>query len=176
MIDEMWPHGKSVDARLFRHIMRLLDSDILEGRVNNMVTIRQVVCNREPYFVRETATALDAAQYMASRKIGAVCVLDEEDHLRGIFSERDLLNRVVVKNLEPTAVSIRDVMSEPRAIIECGDTPHEALERMERVGSRHLPVMDGEKFIGMLSMRDIMRVEISEQGAELQLLHEYIAH
>ncbi len=141
-----------------------------------MVTIRQVVCNREPYFVRETATALDAAQYMASREIGAVCVLDDEDRLRGIFSERDMLNRVVVKKLEPSMVPIRDVMSAPRAIIECGDTPHEALERMERVGSRHLPVMDGEKFIGMLSMRDIMRVEISEQGAELQLLHEYIAH
>ncbi|MGB8509793.1 MAG: CBS domain-containing protein [Pyrinomonadaceae bacterium] len=140
-----------------------------------MTNIRHVVCNREPYFVRESATAFDAAEYMASRKIGAVCVLDDEDHLRGIFSERDLLNRVVVKRLEPSEVPIREVMSAPRAVIECNDTPHEALERMERVGSRHLPVMDGEKFIGMLSMRDIMRVEISEQGAELQLLHEYIA-
>jgi hypothetical protein len=45
---------------------------------------------------------------------------------------------------------------------------------MEQVGSRHLPVMDGDKWIGMLSMRDIMRVEISDQGAELRLLHDYI--
>ncbi len=67
-------------------------------------------------------------------------------------------------------------MSEPRAVIDCEDTPHDALERMEMVGSRHLPVVDGERFVGMLSMRDIMRVEISEQGAELQLLHEYIQH
>jgi CBS domain-containing protein len=81
-----------------------------------------------------------------------------------------------VRRLDPAEVPIREVMSEPRAVIECGDTPHEALERMERVGSRHLPVVDGDKFIGMLSMRDIMRVEISEQGAELQLLHEYISH
>jgi CBS domain-containing protein len=135
-----------------------------------------VVCDREPYFVRETATALDAAQYMADRKIGAVCILDAGDKLCGIFSERDLLNRVVVRRLNPAEVPIRDVMSEPRAVIECNDTPHEALERMERVGSRHLPVVDGERFVGMLSMRDIMRVEISEQGAELQLLHEYISH
>ncbi len=141
-----------------------------------MITIRRVVCDREPYFVRETATALDAAQYMADRKIGAVCILDAGDKLCGIFSERDLLNRVVVRRLNPAEVPIRDVMSEPRAVIECNDTPHEALERMERVGSRHLPVVDGERFIGMLSMRDIMRVEISEQGAELQLLHEYISH
>jgi CBS domain-containing protein len=141
-----------------------------------MTTIRNVVCNREPYFVRDTATAADAARFMADRNIGAVCVLDSEDRLVGIFSERDLLKRVVVAGANPNAVSIREVMSEPRAVIECDDTPHEALERMEKVGSRHLPVMEGEKFIGMLSMRDIMRVEISEQGAELQLLHEYISH
>jgi CBS domain-containing protein len=141
-----------------------------------MLTIRQVVCEREPYFVPDTASALDAAEYMAKRNIGAVCVLDGEEKLCGIFSERDLLNRVVVRKLDPSGVHIRDVMSEPRAVIECGDTPHEALERMERVGNRHLPVVDGDKFIGMLSMRDIMRVEIGEQGAELQLLHEYIQH
>ena len=141
-----------------------------------MLTIRHVVCDREPYFVSDTATALDAADYMAGRQIGAVCVLDAEEKLCGIFSERDLLNRVVARRLDPAHVPIREVMSEPRAVIECGDTPHEALERMEKVGSRHLPVVDGDKFIGMLSMRDIMRVEISEQGAELQLLHEYISH
>ena len=141
-----------------------------------MTTISRVVCEREPYFVRDSATALDAAEFMASRNIGAVCVLDSDEHLVGIFSERDLLKRVVVSGRAPGDVPIREVMSEPRAVIECNDTPHEALERMEQVGSRHLPVMDGERFVGMLSMRDIMRVEISEQGAELQLLHEYISH
>ena len=141
-----------------------------------MITIRHVVCDREPYSVHDTASALDAAEYMASRNIGAVCVLDQQGKLCGIFSERDLLNRVVVRKLDPAGVAIRDVMSEPRAVIDCKDSPHDALERMEMVGSRHLPVVDGDRFVGMLSMRDIMRVEISEQGAELQLLHEYISH
>ena len=141
-----------------------------------MMTIRGVVCDREAYFVRDTATALDAADYMAGRDIGAVCVLDDADRLVGIFSERDLLKRVIAERRDPAGVPIREVMSEPRGHITCDDTPHSALELMEKVGSRHLPVMDGDKFIGMLSMRDIMRVEISEQGAELQLLHEYISH
>ena len=141
-----------------------------------MITIRHVVCDREPYSVRDTASAMDAAEYMASRNIGAVCVLDQQGKLCGIFSERDLLNRVVVRKLDPSSVPVRDVMSEPRAVIDCKDSPHDALERMEMVGSRHLPVVDGDQFVGMLSMRDIMRVEISEQGAELQLLHEYISH
>jgi CBS domain-containing protein len=141
-----------------------------------MITIRHVVCDREAYFVRDTATALDAAEYMSDKKIGAVCILDADDNLTGIFSERDLLNRVVVKKLDPAVVPIHDVMSETLYVIECNDTPHDALELMEKVGSRHLPVVDEGRFIGMLSMRDIMRVEISEQGAELQLLHEYISH
>ncbi len=142
-----------------------------------MTTIRQVVCNREPYFVRESATALDAARYMAERNIGAVCVLDGDDTLRGIFSERDLLKRVVCEGRDPARTPIVEVMKKmPLSVITCEETPHEALEQMEQVGSRHLPVVDGERFIGMLSMRDIMRVEISDQGAELRLLHDYIQH
>ena len=141
-----------------------------------MMTIRNVVCEREPFFVKDTATALEAAEFMASRNIGAVCVLDETERLCGIFSERDLLRRVALKRLDPANVPIRDVMSVPRAVIQCNETPHQALERMEQAGVRHLPVVDGERWIGMLSMRDIMRVELTEQGAELQLLHEYISH
>ena len=141
-----------------------------------MTLIRNVVGQREPYFVRDTATALDAARFMASRNIGAVCVLDDGDRLCGIFSERDLLRRVVLKERDPRAVAIRDVMSAIDVVIDCGDTPHDALERMERHGTRHLPVVKGTKWVGMLSMRDIMRVELSEQGDELRLLHEYIQH
>ena len=141
-----------------------------------MLTIRNVVCARETYFVRDDVTALDAAEFMSSRNIGAVCVLDAESRLRGIFSERDLLQRVAVKRLDPAEVSIREVMSAPRAVIECDETPQQALERMERAGVRHLPVVDGERWVGMLSMRDLMRVELSEQDAELRLLHEYISH
>jgi CBS domain-containing protein len=141
-----------------------------------MVTIGDVIRDREPYFVRGTATALDAAQYMSDRNIGAVCVLDAQGRLRGIFSERDLLRRVVLKQGDPGAVKIADVMSAIDVVIECNDTPHEALERMEKFGTRHLPVVKGNRWVGMLSIRDIMRVELSEQGDELRLLHEYIQH
>ena len=141
-----------------------------------MVTIGDVIRDREPYFVREGATVMDAAEYMSDRNIGAVCVLDAEGRLRGIFSERDLLRRVVLRRDDAAGVPIRDVMSAIDVVIDCGDTPHEALERMERYGTRHLPVVRGSRWVGMLSIRDIMRVELSEQGDELRLLHEYIQH
>ncbi len=141
-----------------------------------MMTIRDVISNREPYSVPITCTVLEAANYMAERKIGGVCVLDDGGRLAGIITERDLLNRIVLERRDPADVPLRDAMSELMAVIETTDTCHEALERMERTGRRHLPVVEGERWVGMLSMRDILRVEVSEQGDELKLLHEYISH
>ncbi|MBV9209269.1 MAG: CBS domain-containing protein [Acidobacteria bacterium] len=141
-----------------------------------MMTIKDVIRDREPYSVRVGGTVLEAAEFMASRKIGGVCVLDEEGRLVGILTERDLLNRIVLLRRDPADISIKDAMSELLAVIETRDTPHEALERMERIGRRHLPVVDGDRWVGMLSMRDLMRVELSEQGDEIKLLHEYISH
>ena len=96
--------------------------------------IRDVIRDREPYSLRASASVLDAAEFMAQRRIGAVCVLDEEGKLIGVFSERDLLNRVVVPRSDPAGMQL-----------------------------------------GMLSMRDLLRVQLSEQGHELKLLHEYIS-
>ncbi len=143
-----------------------------------MMTIRDVIRDRTPYSVRETMNLLEAATYMSSRKIGGVCVLDENERLIGILTERDLLNRVIVPKRDAAALQVSDAMSAlvDLAVIETNDTPHEALERMERTGRRHLPVVEKERWVGMLSMRDLLRVELSEQGDELKLLHEYISH
>jgi CBS domain-containing protein len=137
--------------------------------------IRDVIRNREPYSLKESASVLEAAEFMAQRKIGAVCVLDSAGKLTGVFSERDILNRVVVPRQDPATVTLGEVASPLRAVISCDETPHQALERMEAIGTRHLPVVDGEKWVGMLSIRDLLRVELSEQGDELKLLHEYIS-
>jgi CBS domain-containing protein len=136
--------------------------------------IRDVIRDREPYSIKATASVMEAAEFMAQRKIGAVCVLDDGGKLIGVFSERDLLNRVVVPKHDASAMNLGDVTSPLRAVIRCDETPQQALERMEEIGSRHLPVLDGEKWVGMLSMRDLLRVELSDKGDEIKLLHEYI--
>jgi len=139
-----------------------------------MMLIRHVIKDREPYSINASATVQDAAEFMASRNIGAVCVLDDGGKLLGVFSERDVVRRIVVVKRDPAKVILGDVLSELRAVINCDETPHQALERMELIGTRHLPVVDGERWVGMLSMRDLLRVELSEQGDEIKLLHEYI--
>jgi CBS domain-containing protein len=137
--------------------------------------IKDVIRDREPYSMNASATVMEAAEFMAGRKIGAVCVMDDEGRLIGVFSERDLLNRVVVPRRDPATLRLGEVTSELRAVIRCDETPHQALDLMEQIGSRHLPVVDGDKWVGMLSMRDLLRVELSEQGDEIKLLHEYIS-
>ena len=136
--------------------------------------IRDVIRDREPYSMKATATVMEAAEFMAQRKIGAVCVLDEEGKLIGVFSERDLLNRVVVPRHDALTMKLGDVTSPLRAVISCDETPQQALERMDKIGTRHLPVVEGEKWVGMLSMRDLLRVELSDKGVEIKLLQEYI--
>lgn len=138
--------------------------------------IRDVIRNREPYSMRASATVQEAAEFMASKNVGAVCVVDDAGKLLGVFSERDVLRRVLIQHRDPAKVKVGDVTSDLRAVIRCDETPHQALERMELIGTRHLPVVDGERWVGMLSMRDLMRVELSEQGDEIKLLHEYIQH
>jgi CBS domain-containing protein len=138
--------------------------------------IRDVIRNREPYSMKASATVQEAAEFMATRNVGAVCVVNEEGKLLGVFSERDVLRRVVVQHRDPARVKVGEVTSDLRAVIRCDETPHQALERMELIGTRHLPVVEGERWVGMLSMRDLMRVELSEQGDEIKLLHEYIQH
>jgi CBS domain-containing protein len=155
--------------------VRQLNQKKLE-RGQTMITIRDVIRDRDPYSVREDITVLEAAKYMASRKVGGVCVLDADGKLIGILTERDLLNSIVLPCRDPAQLTVKEVMGELQAVIETKDTPHEALERMELIGRRHLPVVEGERWVGMLSMRDILRVEVSEQGDELKLLHEYIQH
>ncbi|HKE58498.1 MAG TPA: CBS domain-containing protein [Pyrinomonadaceae bacterium] len=138
--------------------------------------IRDVIRNREPYSTKASTSVQEVAEFMAERNIGAICVLDDGGKLLGVFSERDILKRVVVAHKDPHRVRVGEVTSDLRAVIQCDETPHQALERMELIGSRHLPVVDGDRWVGMLSMRDLLRVEVGEQGDEIKLLHEYIQH
>jgi CBS domain-containing protein len=138
--------------------------------------IRDVIRNREPYSTKASATVQEAAEFMAVRNIGALCVIDDAGKLLGVFSERDVLKRILVPGRDPHKVLVGEVTSDLRAVIRCDETPHQALERMELIGTRHLPVVDGEHWVGMLSIRDLLRVELGEQGDELKLLHEYIQH
>ncbi len=100
------------------------------------------------------ASVEDAAKAMSARNIGAVIVA-EEGHLLGIFTERDLVRRVVALGLDPKTTRLDQVMTSDLATIRPDDEQSRAIDLMRRTGCRHLPVMEGERIVGVVSIRDV---------------------
>ena len=138
-----------------------------------MVRIHDVIRGRELFSVQVNQSVAEVAREMAELRVGAILVL-EGDELRGLFSERDLMTRVVVGRRDPETTPVSAVMSTNLSTIEEDATLDEALECMNQHNCRHLPVMRNGKVSGFLSMRDLMHVELANKTEELQHLQAYV--
>jgi CBS domain-containing protein len=107
---------------------------------------------------------------MANAKIGAVVVLEEEK-LVGIFTERDLLNRVVSVAKDPRTLKVSEVMTTNVCVCAAEDSYEECLAQMKLIGCRHMPVVEGDKLIGILSMRDLLKYQVSVKESELKMMN-----
>jgi CBS domain-containing protein len=107
-------------------------------------------------------TVRQAAREMAARHVGTVVVADQEGRLDGIFTERDLLERIVAAGLDPDTTPLAEVMTRDLQTITPDSTLREALWLMERHGIRHLPVMDNGSVVGIVSLRDLIGKEVAE--------------
>jgi CBS domain-containing protein len=139
----------------------------------DMSQIRDILGNRELYYVRESDTVAAAARRMADLQCGAILVLDD-GRLRGVFSERDLMLRVVLERRDPETTPVGEVMTVKLVTIEESATAEEAMEQMHAHAIRHLAVMRGDKAVAFLSMRDLMHYELSRQTDELHHMRAYI--
>lgn len=138
-----------------------------------MQTLGELVKNRPILFASKGQSVMDAVQYMAKNNIGAVPVLDG-DRLVGIFSERDLMIRCVAKEIDINNTKIEDVMSKYVIIMEAGDTYEECLVIMKQKSIRHMPVIEGDKLLGVVSLRDLMQIDVEEKEQKIDILHSYI--
>ena len=121
----------------------------------------------------ETSVA-DATARMSRHNIGSILVIEGNRELVGIFTERDLLKRVVVPGLDPRKVTISQVMS-TNVIVVSADTPVvDVLKLMNECNCRHIPVATGQQVIGVISLRDILRHENDAKTFQIEQLHEYI--
>lgn len=120
-------------------------------------------------------TVRTAAQRMAERNIGTVPVVDE-GMLAGIFSERDLMARVIAKGLDPDNTSVSAVMTREIVVTGPDDDLDSALKKMSSIGSRHLPVVRDGKLIGMISIRDLLDVNDDVAAHKARFLTELIAY
>lgn len=138
-----------------------------------MHTLEQVLRSRHLVAAHPEETVLDALRRMTRAGVGALAVMDAE-RLVGVFSERDLMTRVVVAGRDPATTPVGAVMTRGVITAELNETRDECLAKMQRGGCRHLPVLSGGRVLAMLSMRDLLRDEIEEQVEEIRHLRAYV--
>jgi len=125
--------------------------------------------------VGEQETALEAARIMNEQHIGSLVVLDQAGTLVGIFTERDMLRRVVAAEANPASVSVGDVMTNPVMTCEPGTRLEELRKVMREQRIRHVPVVDDGRLTGMVSIGDLNFAETETLVETIRSLESYIA-
>lgn len=140
-----------------------------------MVAVKDILAKKGSFVaaVREDHSVLDAAREMNARRVGSVVVLEGENVI-GIFTERDILTRIVAVQRDPEKTQVGQVMTTPVAVCHPGTTVDECRGVMTSKRIRHLPVVEGNRLVGIITSGDIMAQEIAAQQTTIEYMHEYL--
>lgn len=130
-----------------------------------MGLVYDIVKDRRVYSIDANSTVLEAARFMMEHRIGALPVL-RDGEIVGIFSERDVMNRVVALGRSPGTTKISEVMTANPKAVSVEETIDNCLFLMREFGFRHLPITDGKQLKGLVSLRDILLRYVSQKEAE----------
>ncbi len=139
-------------------------------------SVKQILDQKGSVFhaVRPTDSVFDALSLMAQFDIGCVLVIDE-DHLVGIFTERDYARKVVLKGLISRDVKVGDLMTPNPCTVTLSHTVDEVMHTMTENRFRHLPVVDHGKIVGIVTIGDMVKSIVTQQQATIRQLESYIA-
>lgn len=138
-----------------------------------MDTVGNLVAGREVYTVQAGQSVYEVVRYLVEKNIGAVAVLEGE-RVAGIFSERDLMTRVISPELNPRQVPVKEVMTRNLITAAPQESYEACLARMLKHGIRHLVVADGDRIVGVISLRDLMSIDIQQKSAEIEMMNAYL--
>ena len=130
--------------------------------------------NNQVWSISPDATVYQAIELMSEKQIGAAVVL-MAGHLAGIVSERDYARKVILKGKSSRDTKVRDIMTAPVMHVKPQQSIEECMRIMSSRRVRHLPVVEDEVVVGMLSMGDLVNWLISSQEQTIQHLQNYIA-
>lgn len=136
--------------------------DVLERKGNTVLTIDR------------GASVLDAIGTMSKANIGAL-VITSDDRPAGIFTERDYLRKIALQGRSSRETQVEQVMSSPLITVAPTDPCRTAMEMMTERRCRHLPVLDGDDMVGIVSLGDLVKYMLSEKEAEVEQLSSYIS-
>lgn len=126
------------------------------------------------YSIAPDAPVLDAIKAMAERHVGALVVL-REGELVGVISERDYARKVILQGRSSAQTAVSEIMSAPAITVMPENTVDECMRLCTDSRIRHLPVTDGTRVIGMISIGDLVKAVIDEQALQIDQLQRYIA-
>jgi CBS domain-containing protein len=138
-----------------------------------MDSIKELLAKRDIYTVNKGATIRDTVLYMASKKVGLVPVM-ESGKLVGVFSERDLVRRVIANNKSLDETKVEDVMSTKLVIADVNEPNESVLAKMKDAHTRHILIIENENLIGVLAMRDLLELDLSACKMTVEVLNNYI--
>jgi CBS domain-containing protein len=140
-----------------------------------MKNIGEIIEGHTLFHVPSTASVRDAARTMSEHNIGAIAVLDSGT-LVGIFSERDILSRIVAEGRDPDSTPVGSVMTKDIVVAGPSDDINDALQMMHSRNCRHLPVVQGGKLVGMISIRDLLQIDDDANRAKASFLSELVTY
>jgi len=140
-----------------------------------MPTVQKILDSKGSavFKIDDQASVLEAAELMNARRVGAL-VVTHDDNVVGIFTERDVLNRVVAKQLDAASSVVASVMTSPIACCTPQTTRSECRSVMKSRRIRHLPVVSEGRLLGIVSIGDIVEDEGAEQEETIRYLYEYM--
>ena len=139
-----------------------------------MKPIGELLSGQKVHTLPYDATVLEATRAMTDNHIGALLVTRGENELVGIFTERDLMARVVVEGKDPGQVTLEEVMTCELVTADPTRTVTEVAQELQDRHIRHLPVVEDEKLVGILSLRDLLRAHLAVKTHEVNVLTAYI--
>ena len=141
-----------------------------------MRTVRHLLEAKAPevFAIGPDAPVIDAIRLMAEKRIGAVVVM-QEGRLVGILSERDYARKIVLQGRSSKDTPVRDIMTAEVVSVGLNDTADRCMQLVTNRRIRHLPVLDGEAVLGVVSIGDLVKAVIEDQQLELDQLQRYIA-
>lgn len=138
-----------------------------------MESIKELLVHRELYTVTKDATIKDVVFFMAEKGVGLVPVM-ESGKLVGVFSERDLVKRVIAKNKSLDETRVDAVMSTKLIVADINEANESLLAKMKEANTRHILIIENEKLIGVLAMRDLLELDLSACKMTVEVLNNYI--